>query len=110
LNVNSNELPNLLSYLVYRTYKQPKEYFLKNGSEFGSRLSSTRDFFGVKPDGKITKNQIINYIKSNKNDIEVDFVLGRWVAMDFPPIEDFLNDINSFAMSDFNKSNKDSFG
>jgi|694.fasta_scaffold99562_3 hypothetical protein len=110
LNVNSNELPNLLSYLVYRTYKQPKEYFLKNSSEFGSRLSSTRDFFGVKPDGKITKNQIINYIKSNKNDIEVDFVLGRWVAMDFPPIEDFLNDINSFAMSDFNKSNKDSFG
>jgi serine protease inhibitor len=76
--------------------------------EFGSRLSSTRDFFGVKANGKITKNQIINYIKSNKNDIEVDFVLGRWVVMDFPPIENFLNDINSFVMSDFNTTTKNS--
>ena len=79
-----------------------------DNSEFLSRLQGARYFLGVPAGGNITKKQIADYIKyynpvdESTQNPQVNYILVNWILKEFPPLDEFINDLNT----KFVKSNR----
>ena len=95
-----------LIFTAYRGWK--KDYLLGDNSEFLSRLQGARYFLGVPAGGNITKKQIADYIKyynpvdESTQNPQVNYILVNWILKEFPPLDEFINDLNT----KFVKSNR----
>ena len=87
-----------LRQLLYNAYERwNADYILNDNSEFQSRLSGTRNYFGVSSGKNITKEMFANYIKNEnrrEND-EVEYIIAHWAIKEFPPLDQYINDLNT---------------
>ena len=67
---------------------------------------SIRSLFGVNPGQNITKEMLLPYIKGNKKDGNVSFILYCWALRGFPDLDGMLNKMNQLA---YQNTKKDTF-
>lgn len=102
LGIPANNVVKFIDYLVRIAfnYEWKKDYLYQNDSEFLSRLVEARKYFKIPFGGDIGKNQILQYIKTDyitKSQDSVDYILARWVVNNFPPLDNWIKELNSFA-------------
>jgi len=107
LGIDSETVVTHLSDLVFLAYRGWSKDYLLGGadypanSEFLSRLQAARYFLGVPAGGDITKQQIAKYIKNYNPDApstvnpQVDYILANWVLKEFPPLDEYIKDLNT---------------
>ena len=67
---------------------------------------SIRSLFGVNPGQNITKEMLLPYIKGNKEDTNVSFILYCWALRNFPDLDGMLYKMNRLA---YQNTKKDTF-
>jgi hypothetical protein len=79
-----------------------ESYFRGNNSELLSRIQGTRLYLlGNTNRTNFTKQDFIKYFNDNQKTIlnnddgNVPYILGYWVSQDFPPLESFINELNT---------------
>jgi len=70
-----------------------------------SNIMSIRNLFGIKPGQNITKKMLLPYIKGNKEDTNVSFILYCWALRGFPDLNGMLNKMNQLAYQNTNQNN-----
>ena len=107
LGINPTEVESYLRRFLDTAYdfdKWDKTYLHMHDSEYQSRLGEARKYFNVTLGGDITKKQIVDYlIGKSKPNRSVDYILSNWVAKEFPPLDVWLKELNSFVKTDVNK-------
>ena len=76
-----------------------------NENEKMSNISGIRKLFNIKPGQDITVKMLTPYIKGQKKDINISWLLICWALKDFPDISEIVNKINQLAYQDFQKQN-----
>jgi hypothetical protein len=105
LGVEPNLVSTFISRIVHIAYNEGwvKEYIIQNNSEFLSRLNEVRKYFNIPYGGDITKKNIVDFIKNLDDNASVDYILAQWIVKDFPPLDQWLKELNSFVRTDGNK-------
>ena len=73
-----------------------------------SNIMAIRNLFGVNPGQNITKKMLLPYIKGNKEDTNVSFILYCWALRGFPDLNGMLNKMNQLAYQNANQNNNSS--
>ena len=71
-----------------------------------SNIMAIRNLFGVNPGQNITKKMLLPYIKGNKEDTNVSFILYCWALRNFPDLDGMLYKMNRLA---YQNTKKDTF-
>jgi len=69
-------------------------------TEKASNIQSIRNLFGIKPGQNITPEMLKPYIKGEKDQTDVSWLLLCWASKGFKDIRLFLSDINKLAFKD----------
>jgi hypothetical protein len=64
-----------------------------------SNIFAVRSLFGIKPGGKITLNMLMPYIKLEKTQTNIIWLLLCWAHRNFPDINEMLDEINALAVN-----------
>ena len=102
-NVDYAILQNLLVNATEVEKKSPG--YSCNENEKMSNISGIRKLFNIKPGQDITVKMLTPYIKGQKKDINISWLLICWALKDFPDISEIVNKINQLAYQDFQKQN-----
>jgi hypothetical protein len=116
-NQQSNKINNLNS--VSKQYNTPVNmlnYFLKPGindpgyscreTEKMSNIASVRKTLGVNPGQNITKEMLFPYIKGEKDNTDIYWLLSCWALNGFPDLGGMLNKMNQLAYQNTSKDSK----
>ena len=116
-NQQSNKTNNLNS--VSKQYNTPVNmlnYFLKPGindpgyscreTEKMSNIVSVRKTLGVNPGQNITKEMLFPYIKGEKDNTDIYWLLSCWALNGFPDLGGMLNKMNQLAYQNTSKDSK----
>jgi hypothetical protein len=102
-NVDSKILQNLLVVATKNEKNGPG--YSCNENEKMSNISAIRKLFNINPGQDITVKMLTPYIKGQKKDLNVSWLLICWALKDFPDISELVNKINQLAYQDFQKQN-----
>jgi hypothetical protein len=116
-NQQSNKINNLNSVSKqYNASVDRLNYFLKpvindpgyscRETEKMSNIVSVRKTLGVNPGQNITKEMLFPYIKGEKEDTEIVWILSCWALNGFPDLGGMLNKMNQLAYQNTSKDSK----
>ena len=106
IGVPFESLQHILSNSKYHEKRKPG--YVCRETEKMSNIMSVRNLFGVKPGQNITKEMLLPYIKGEKNNDDVSWVLACWALRGFPDLSEMLNKINNLAYQNTNQNNNSS--
>lgn len=92
---------NMLNNLVKRYGRD----YITSPTENNSRIQELRFNEKIGPGENIPLNVMWDYVIGNRNSHSATFLLSAWASQNFPDLESFLNNINSWAANNQNKSN-----
>ena len=97
-----------LTSLLYNAKNKEKKKpgYVCRETEKMSNIMAIRSLFGVNPGQNITKEMLLPYIKGNKKDGNVSFILYCWALRGFPDLDGMLNKMNQLA---YQNTKKDTF-
>ena len=102
-NVDNTILQNLLVNATEAEKKSPG--YSCNENEKMSNISIIRKLFNIKPGQDITVEMLTPYIKGQKKNRNISWLLYCWALKDFSDISELVNKINQLAYQDFQKQN-----
>jgi hypothetical protein len=103
IGVPFESLQHILSNSKYHEKRKPG--YACRETEKMSNIMSVRNLFGVKSGQNITKEMLLPYIKGEKNNDDVSWVLACWALRGFPDLSEMLNKINDLAYQNANQNN-----
>jgi hypothetical protein len=103
IGVPFESLQHILSNSKYHEKRKPG--YACRETEKMSNIMSVRNLFGVKSGQNITKEMLLPYIKGEKNNDDVSWVLACWALRGFPDLSEMLNKINDLAYQNTNQNN-----
>jgi hypothetical protein len=106
IGVPFESLQYILNNSKYHEKRKPG--YACSETEKMSNIMSVRNLFGVKPGQNITKEMLLPYIKEEKNNDDVSWVLACWALRGFPDLSEMLNKINDLAYQNANQNNNSS--
>jgi hypothetical protein len=97
--------PNYLNNLYSNSYQYEKKNpgYACSMNEKMSNIMSMRKLFNIKPGQNITLEMLNPYIKGEKRDGNVSWLLSCWALKKFPDINTLINNMNQLAYQDFKK-------
>ena len=100
--------PDALNSLLRRAEDKEKRDpgYCCEETEKMSNIMAIRNLFGVNPGQNITKKMLLPYIKGNKEDTNVSFILYCWALRNFPDLDGMLYKMNRLA---YQNTKKDTF-
>jgi hypothetical protein len=78
--------------------------YVCNPKEKVSNLFAVRQLLNITPYEEITIPQVMPYLTGQKENTDVYWLFLCWVQLNFPPLQEYLNDLNSLA-ANTNKGN-----
>lgn len=98
LGVDTSTAQKILTRVLNISYSGwDTDYFRKDNSELTSRVSGTRGFllYGTNRNS-LSKNDFVKYLTSqNWIESDVNYLLGYWGSKGFPPLVNFVNELNT---------------
>jgi hypothetical protein len=103
IGVPFESLQHILSNSKYHEKRKPG--YVCRETEKMSNIMSVRNLFGVKSGQNITKEMLLPYIKGEKNNDDVSWVLACWALRGFPDLNGMLNKMNQLAYQKTKQNN-----
>lgn len=91
-----NVEPEILKYFLDVESENDPGYVCRPNEKL-SNLYAIRKLFGIKPNQYITKEMLLPYLKFEKFDTDVDWLLGCWAKNGFKNLDVFLMELNQLA-------------
>jgi hypothetical protein len=81
------------------------EYYCRE-TEKMSNISAIRQLFNLKPGENITYQMIKPYLKNEKNNVDIEYVIYCWIENGYPDINKMLSKMNQLAKNNTVTTNK----
>ena len=94
---------NRLIIFLAREIGNRKTYICSDDEKL-SNLASIRQLLNISQNSQINIQQVIPYLKGEKQNTDFYWLFLCWIQSNFPPLEEYLNDLNSLA-ANTNKGN-----